>query len=58
MLIIAHDPWVSNVDSFVSHKSSMGITATVVPVSDIGNDAVSIKDYIQSVYDTSDLAFY
>jgi len=57
MLIVAHDPWIGNLDAFVAHKASMGITATVVGVSTIGNDHASIKSYIQNVYDTSDLAF-
>ncbi len=57
MLIITHDPWIENLDTFVSHKSSMNIPATVVSISTIGNDAASIKNYIQNVYDTSDLAF-
>ncbi|MEW5807323.1 MAG: C25 family cysteine peptidase [Acidobacteriota bacterium] len=57
MLIIAHDPWIPNLNAFVSHKATMGITANVVGVSTIGNDATSIKNYIQEVYDTSDLAW-
>ncbi len=57
ILIIAHDPWIDDLDEYVSHKSSMGINATVVGVSTIGNDATSIKNYIEDVYDTSDLAF-
>ncbi len=57
MLIIAHDPWLENLDAFAAHKSSMGIIATVVGVSTIGNDPTAIKNYIQNVYDTSDLAF-
>jgi hypothetical protein len=57
MLIIAHDPWISDLDAFVSHKATMGVTATVEGVSTIGNDWSSIKAHIQNVYDTSDLAF-
>jgi hypothetical protein len=57
MLIIAHDPWIDDLNEFISHKSSMGISASVVGVSAIGNDSTSIKNYIQDVYDTSDLAF-
>jgi hypothetical protein len=57
MLVIAHDAWLSNMDSFASHKQSVGIPTTVVGVSTIGNDPVSIKAYIQNLYDTSDLAF-
>ncbi|UCF34333.1 MAG: hypothetical protein JSV78_03330, partial [Phycisphaerales bacterium] len=57
MLIICHDPWLANVQPLVDHKSARGIDTTAVGVSTIGNDAVSIKNYIQSVYDSSDLAF-
>lgn len=57
MLIIAHDPWIDDLEEFVSHKAYMGIMANVVGVSTIGNDATLIKNYIQDIYDTSDLAF-
>ena len=57
MLIIAHDPWISNLQPLVDHKNNIGIDTTVVGVSTIGNDPNSIKDYIQDVYDTNDLAF-
>lgn len=57
MLIITHDPWIPNLNDFVSHKSSMSISATVVGVSTISNNPTSIKNYIQGIYDTSDLAF-
>lgn len=57
MLIICHDAWIGNMDAFVAHKATLGITATVVGVSTIGNDPASIKSYIQDIYDTSDLAF-
>ena len=59
MLIIAHDAWISNVQPLADHKTSIGINATVVGVSTIpgGNNATAIKNYIQTVYDSSDLAF-
>jgi hypothetical protein len=57
MLVICHDDWISNMDAFVAHKASLGLTTTVVGVSTIGNDPTSIKQYIQDTYDTSDLAF-
>jgi len=57
MLIIVHDAWAGNVQPLADHKTSVGINATVVPVSTIGNNATSIKNYIQNVYNTSDLAF-
>jgi len=57
MLIICHDAWTANVQPLADHKTSIGIAATVVPVSTIGNNATAIGNYIQNLYDTSDLAF-
>lgn len=57
MLIIVHDAWAANVQPLADHKTSVGINATVVPVSTIGNNATSIKNYIQNVYNTTNLAF-
>ncbi|UCF68441.1 MAG: hypothetical protein JSV80_03870 [Acidobacteriota bacterium] len=57
MLIICHDPWLGEMSEFVSHKQSIGITTELVGVGTIGNDASSIKSYIQNAYDTRDLAF-
>jgi hypothetical protein len=57
MLIIAHDAWIPNVQPLAAHHSSRGISTTVVGVSTIGNNSTSIKNHIQGVYDTSDLAF-
>lgn len=57
MLIIVHDAWNENVQPLADHKESIGINTTVVNVSTIGNNSQSIKNYIQDLYDTSDLAF-
>ncbi len=57
MLIICHDAWTSNAQVLADHKTSIGIPATVVPVSTIGNNATAITNYIQNAYNTSDLAF-
>ncbi len=57
MLIIVHDPWVANIQPLADHKTSIGIDTTVVPVSTIGNNATSIRNYIQNVYNAGDLAF-
>ena len=57
MLIIAHDSWISNVQPLADHKTARGIDTTVVGVSTIGDDPTAIKDHIQGVYDSSDLAF-
>jgi len=57
MLIICHDPWIPNMQPFVAHKNSIGIPTTIVGVSTIGNNATSIKNYIQNVYNAGGLAF-
>jgi len=57
ILVIAHDPWIPNLDPYVDHKAGLGFTISVVGVSTIGNTATAIKNYIKSVYDTRDLAF-
>ncbi|MFH1419899.1 MAG: C25 family cysteine peptidase, partial [Planctomycetota bacterium] len=59
MLIICYDAWMTNMQPFVNHKNSIGITTSIVGVSTIpgGNTTTAIKNYIQGVYDTSDLAF-
>lgn len=57
MLIIAHDPWISNLDPLVSHKQGIGIPVTVVGVSKVGNTAAAIKDYIKNFYQSHNLAF-
>jgi hypothetical protein len=57
LLVICHDAWCDAVQPLASHKNGLGIPTTVKPVSEIGNDASAIKDYIQQLYDTSDLGF-
>jgi gingipain R len=57
MLVICHDEWLANMAPFVSHKQAHGIPTTIVGVSTIGNNTTAIGDYIQSVYDTTDLAY-
>jgi gingipain R len=57
MLIICYDAWLTNVAPLVTHKNSIGITTTAVGVSTIGNNATSIKSYIQTQYNTGNIAF-
>ena len=57
MLIICYDEWIPNIQPLADYKNSVGINTTVVGVSTIGNNSSAIKSYIQSVYDSSDLAF-
>ena len=57
MLIICYDTWLTNVAPLVTHKNSIGISTTAVGVSTIGNNATSIKSYIQTQYNTGNIAF-
>jgi len=57
MLIIYYDSWAANVQPLVDHKNSIGISTTAVPVSTAGSNATQIKNYLQNVYNSSDLAF-
>ncbi|HUU83527.1 MAG TPA: C25 family cysteine peptidase [Phycisphaerae bacterium] len=57
MLIICHDAWIANVQPLVAHKNGIGLNTSIVGVSTIGNNSTAIKNYIQGIYDTSDLAF-
>jgi gingipain R len=57
MLVICHDAWLPNMQTFAAHKSAIGIPTTLVGVSSIGNSPTSIKGYIQSAYSTTNLAF-
>ena len=57
LLIIVDDAWLSNVQPLVAHKNSIGIDTTAVGVSQVGNNASSIKSYIQNAYQSGNLAF-
>lgn len=57
LLVICHDPFCASLASLESHKEGLGIATTIKPVSEIGNDSTSIKNYIQQVFDTTNLAF-
>ena len=57
MLIIVYDSWNTNIQPLAAHKNGIGIDTTVVNISTIGNTASAIQSYIQSFYNSSDLAF-
>lgn len=56
-LIIAHDPWIPNLDPLVTHKRNQGFTVTVTGVSTIGNSWSQIKQYIKDFYNSHNLGF-
>ena len=57
MLIITYDDYYDEIVPFVEWKLQKGIPAAMVRVSNIGNNYTSIKNYIQSFYDSTGLAF-
>ncbi len=57
MLVIAYDDWVANLVPFVEWKNQMGIKTTLVAKSEVGTTATQFQTYIQSYYNTHDLAF-
>ena len=54
MLIICYDDFLEEIQPFVDWKKQKGIETELVPVSSIGNDANSIKNYVQSYFDNND----
>lgn len=57
MLIIAHDAYASAMIPLVEWKTQKGIKTTMVNVSAIGNNSSAIDAFIQSFYDTTNLAW-
>lgn len=57
MLIICHADFMDEMEPFVDWKNQKGLATTIVNVSQIGNNATAIKNYIRDVYNTSDLKY-
>ena len=57
MLIIAYGPFLPAVQPLVDWKNSIGIHTTVVDIATIGNNPTLIKDFITSIYNSSNLAY-
>ena len=57
MLVITHDAFHDEVMPFVEWKRQKGIITTIVNISEIGNNANSIKNFVQASYDSTNLAF-
>ena len=57
MLIITYDEFRNRVDELAEWKNRIGVKTTVVDVSAIGNDTTSITAFLQSFYDSTDLAY-
>ena len=57
MVVISYDSFMDEVEPLVDWKNQKGIPTELVSVNTIGNNYTSIKNYIQNLYDTNDLAF-
>ncbi|MFH1891283.1 MAG: C25 family cysteine peptidase [Candidatus Zixiibacteriota bacterium] len=57
LLIITYDAFASDMQPLVEWKLQKGMKTTMVNVSSIGNNATSIKNFIEDFYDTTDLAY-
>ncbi|TKJ41461.1 hypothetical protein CEE37_02555 [candidate division LCP-89 bacterium B3_LCP] len=57
MLVIVHDAWYNAMMPLVNWKNQKGLSTTMVNVGTIGNNATAIKNYIQNLYNTSDLKY-
>lgn len=57
MLVICHSPFMAAMQPFVQWKNTIGLPTRMVDVAAIGNTPAAIKNYIQAVYDTTNLAY-
>ena len=57
LLVICYDAWMEEMQPFVDHKNGIGISTTMVGVSEIGNSSTAIMSYIESMYANTDLVY-
>jgi gingipain R len=57
MLVISHGPFMAAMQPFVNWKNAIGMPTTIVDVATIGLSSTAIKNHIESVYGTSNLAY-
>ena len=57
MLIICYDSFCDEMEPFVEWKNQKGIKTTLVPKSNAGSSASSIKNYVQSFYNSNNLTY-
>lgn len=57
MLVISAAAFLSEMQPFVDWKNSRGIPTTLVNVATIGNTPTAIKNYVQGVYNSTNLSF-
>ena len=57
LLIIANDAWMDEMQPFVDWKMQKGMKVTMIGISQIGNNSAAIDAFIQSFYDSTELAY-
>ena len=57
MLIICYDDFCDEMNDFVNWKNQKGIKTTIVPKSQAGTTANSIKSYVQNFYNSNNLTY-
>ena len=57
MLVICYDSFCDEMEEFVDWKNQKGIHTTLVPKSTAGTTATSIKNYVQSFYNSNNLVY-
>jgi hypothetical protein len=57
MLVIAYDSFMTAMEPFVEWKNQVGVPCEMVGTSTTGTSDTDIKSYIQSYYNTHDLAY-
>jgi len=57
LLVVTYDAFQAQVQPLVDWKNQMGMATTLVDMSTVGATATDLKNYIQNLYDTTDLAF-
>jgi hypothetical protein len=58
MLVIADDDFTDEMIPFVDHKNDIGLTTTMVSMSDAGTTSDDIHNFIQDYFDTHDSLTY
>jgi len=57
MLVICYDSFCDEMQEFVDWKNQKGIKTTLVPKTDAGSTSSSIKNYVQSFYNSHNLVY-
>ena len=57
LLIITHGAFADDMQPLIDWKVQKGMKTTMVNVATIGNSATAIKSFVQSFYDSTNLAF-